>query len=145
MDAYEATMVVFSRIQALDRDHTAKILGFLLIQDHDEKEMIRLAFGPDALLHTIMAKARKDLGLLPAPGSGPLARAHPPPPRTRRSSSRARTLAAAAVVAPAPRRRHSRCCRPRRGHRRPCSLGATASSAMAQRRRRRWPPSGRTS
>ena len=32
--------------------------------------MIRLAFGPEALLHTVMAKARKDLGLLPAPGSG---------------------------------------------------------------------------
>ncbi|XP_066398319.1 zinc finger CCCH domain-containing protein 53-like [Miscanthus floridulus] len=71
MDAYEATKVVFSRIQALDPDHAAKIMGFLLIQDHGEKEMIRLAFGPEALLHTVMAKARKDLGLLPAPGSGP--------------------------------------------------------------------------
>ena len=71
MDAYEATKVVFSRIQALDPDHAAKIMGFHLIQDHGEKEMIRLAFGPEALLHTVMAKARKDLGLLPAPGSGP--------------------------------------------------------------------------
>ncbi|KAK8461104.1 hypothetical protein SEVIR_2G447900v4 [Setaria viridis] len=70
MDAYEATKVVFSRIQALDPDHAAKIMGFLLIQDHGEKEMIRLAFGPEALLHTVMAKARKDLGLLPASGPG---------------------------------------------------------------------------
>ncbi|CAD6216654.1 unnamed protein product [Miscanthus lutarioriparius] len=70
-DAYEATKVVFSRIQALHPDHAAKIMGFLLLQDHGEKEMIRLAFGPEALLHTVMAKARKDLGLLPAPGSGP--------------------------------------------------------------------------
>uniref|UniRef100_A0A0D9X304 C3H1-type domain-containing protein n=1 Tax=Leersia perrieri TaxID=77586 RepID=A0A0D9X304_9ORYZ len=67
MDAYEATKVVFSRIQALDPDHAAKIMGFLLIQDHGEKEMIRLAFGPEALLHTVMAKARKELALhLPA-------------------------------------------------------------------------------
>jgi len=66
MDAYEATKVVFSRIQALDPDHAAKIMGFLLIQDHGEKEMIRLVFGPEALLQTVMAKARKDLGLLPA-------------------------------------------------------------------------------
>jgi len=71
MDAYEATKVVFSRIQALDPDHAAKIMGFLFIQDHGEKEMIRLAFGPEALLHTVMAEASKDLGLLPAPGSGP--------------------------------------------------------------------------
>jgi hypothetical protein len=70
MDAYEATKVVFSRIQALDPEHAAKIMGLLLIQDHGEKEMIRLAFGPEALLHTVMAKARKDLGLLPGSGSG---------------------------------------------------------------------------
>jgi hypothetical protein len=62
MDAYEATKVVLSRIQALD--HAAKIMGLLLIQDHGEKEMIRLAFGPESLLHVVMDKARKDLGLL---------------------------------------------------------------------------------
>uniref|UniRef100_A0ACD5YBC1 Uncharacterized protein n=1 Tax=Avena sativa TaxID=4498 RepID=A0ACD5YBC1_AVESA len=69
MDAYEATKVVFARIQGLDPDHAAKIMGLLLIQDHGEKEMIRLAFGPEALLHAVMAKARKDLGI--PPGSGP--------------------------------------------------------------------------
>ncbi|CAN6169272.1 unnamed protein product [Urochloa humidicola] len=70
MDAYEATKAVFSRIQALDPEHAAKIMGLLLIQDHGDKEMIRLAFGPESLLHAVMAKARKDLGLLP-PSSGP--------------------------------------------------------------------------
>ncbi|KAJ1292460.1 hypothetical protein BS78_02G393000 [Paspalum vaginatum] len=68
MDAYEATKLVFSRIQALDPDHAAKIMGFLLIQDHGDKEMIRLAFGPEALLHAVMAKARNDLGLRPPSG-----------------------------------------------------------------------------
>ncbi|CAN6312917.1 unnamed protein product [Urochloa humidicola] len=71
MDAYEATKVVFSRIQALDPDHAAKIMGLLLIQDHGEKEMIRLAFGPESLLHAVMAKARKDLGLLLPAASSP--------------------------------------------------------------------------
>ncbi|KAK3126048.1 hypothetical protein QOZ80_7BG0613200 [Eleusine coracana subsp. coracana] len=81
MDAYEATKVVFSRIQALDPEHAAKIMGLLLIQDHGEKEMIRLAFGPEALLHTVMAKARKDLGLLPASGPGtPTSVTHSPSP-----------------------------------------------------------------
>lgn len=70
MDAYEATKVVFARIQGLDPDHAAKIMGLLLIQDHGEKEMIRLAFGPEALLLAVMAKARKDLGLLPTSGPG---------------------------------------------------------------------------
>ncbi|XP_066388061.1 LOW QUALITY PROTEIN: zinc finger CCCH domain-containing protein 22-like [Miscanthus floridulus] len=79
MDAYEATKVVFSRIQALDPDHAAKIMGLLLIQDHGEKEMIRLAFGPESLLHAVMAKARKDLGLLlPASPTSIAAAGHAP-------------------------------------------------------------------
>jgi hypothetical protein len=80
MDAYEATKVVFSRIQALDPDHASKIMGLLLIQDHGEKEMIRLAFGPESLLHAVMAKARKDLGLrLPASPTSVAAAGHAPP------------------------------------------------------------------
>ncbi|XP_073104459.1 zinc finger CCCH domain-containing protein 53-like isoform X2 [Elaeis guineensis] len=66
MDSYEATRIVFSRIQSLDPENAAKIMGLLLIQDHGEKEMIRLAFGPEALVHSVVLKARKDLGLLPS-------------------------------------------------------------------------------
>ncbi|XP_019450852.1 PREDICTED: zinc finger CCCH domain-containing protein 53-like isoform X1 [Lupinus angustifolius] len=63
MDGYEATRTVFSRIQNLDPENASKIMGMLLIQDHGEKEMIRLAFGPEALVHSVIVKARKDLGL----------------------------------------------------------------------------------
>ena len=63
MDGYEATRIVFSRIQNLDPENASKIMGLLLIQDHGEKEMIRLAFGPEALVHSVILKARKDLGL----------------------------------------------------------------------------------
>ncbi|KAK7243638.1 hypothetical protein RIF29_38444 [Crotalaria pallida] len=63
MDGYEATKIVFSRIQNLDPENASKIMGMLLIQDHGEKEMIRLAFGPEALLHSVIFKARKELGL----------------------------------------------------------------------------------
>ncbi|CAA6654530.1 unnamed protein product [Spirodela intermedia] len=69
MDAYEATRIVLSRIQSLDPENASKIMGLLLIQDHGEKEMIRLAFGPEALLHSVVFKARKDLGLLPPSNS----------------------------------------------------------------------------
>ncbi|XP_008445867.1 zinc finger CCCH domain-containing protein 53 isoform X1 [Cucumis melo] len=63
MDSYEASRIVFSRIQNLDPENASKIMGLLLIQDHGEKEMIRLAFGPEALLHSVILKARKDLNL----------------------------------------------------------------------------------
>ncbi|KAM0841434.1 hypothetical protein ACQ4PT_059045 [Festuca glaucescens] len=90
MDAYEATKVVFSRIQALDPDQAAKIMGFLLIQDHGEKEMIRLAFGPEMLLQSVMAKARRELGLLPGsgPGSPPAAGNQSPFQLSRQNSGR---------------------------------------------------------
>ncbi|KAF7824632.1 zinc finger CCCH domain-containing protein 53-like isoform X2 [Senna tora] len=71
MDGYEATRIVFSRIQNQDPENASKIMGLLLIQDHGEKEMIRLAFGPEALLHSVIVKARNDLGLLPPSNSPP--------------------------------------------------------------------------
>ncbi|XP_071718118.1 zinc finger CCCH domain-containing protein 53-like [Rutidosis leptorrhynchoides] len=63
MDSYEATRVVFTRIQNLDPEYASKIMGLLLIQDHGEKEMIRLAFGPESLIHSVIHKARKELGI----------------------------------------------------------------------------------
>lgn len=77
MDSYEATRVVFSRIQSFDPENASKIMGLLLIQDHGEKEMIRLAFGPEALVHSVILKARKDLGL---PSNSPSTPATPSSP-----------------------------------------------------------------
>ncbi|KAL8160978.1 hypothetical protein V2J09_012467 [Rumex salicifolius] len=64
MDPYEATKFVFSRIQHLDPENASKIMGLLLIQDNGEKEMIRLAFGPENLLHNVILKARQELGII---------------------------------------------------------------------------------
>ncbi|KAI4339081.1 hypothetical protein MLD38_024062 [Melastoma candidum] len=77
MDSYEATRVVFSRIQSLDPENASKIMGILLIQDHGEKEMIRLAFGPETLLHSLVVQARKELGL--PPSSSPSSPSPSPP------------------------------------------------------------------
>lgn len=63
MDSYEATKAVFSRIQTLDPENASKIMGYLLLQDHGEKEMIRLAFGPDTSLHNLILKAKTHLGI----------------------------------------------------------------------------------
>ncbi|WOL03881.1 hypothetical protein Cni_G12601 [Canna indica] len=89
MDSYEATRVVFSWIQSFDPENAAKVMEFLLIQDHGEKEMIRLAFGPETLLQSVVLKARKELGLLPAAASpSPGANTAPfPSPLGRQGSS----------------------------------------------------------
>ncbi|OIT22236.1 PREDICTED: zinc finger CCCH domain-containing protein 53-like isoform X2 [Nicotiana attenuata] len=80
MDAYEATKIVYQRIQNLDPENASKIMGILLIQDHGEKEMIRLAFGPEALVHSVILKARKELGLASnSPSSTPSTPSSPSP------------------------------------------------------------------
>ncbi|KAG8388971.1 hypothetical protein BUALT_Bualt02G0180700 [Buddleja alternifolia] len=63
MDTYEATKIVMSRIQTLDPENASKIMGYILIQDHGEKEMIRLAFGPETLLLSYINQAKACLGL----------------------------------------------------------------------------------
>lgn len=63
MDSCEATRTVLSRIQSVDPENASKIMGFLLIQGHSEKDLIRLAFGPESLLHSVIIKARAHLGL----------------------------------------------------------------------------------
>ncbi|PIN12579.1 hypothetical protein CDL12_14815 [Handroanthus impetiginosus] len=72
MDTYEATKIVMSRIQSLDPENASKIMGYILIQDQGEKEMIRLAFGPEALLLSYINQAKAGLGLLSSiPSSNP--------------------------------------------------------------------------
>ncbi|KAL3814778.1 hypothetical protein ACJIZ3_016046 [Penstemon smallii] len=91
MDAYEATKIVFQRIQNLDPENASKIMGFLLIQDHGDKEMIRLAFGPETSLHSVILKAKKDLNLAspntPSTPSSPSLFNNNPLPFSRQNSS----------------------------------------------------------
>lgn len=63
MDTYEATKIVMSRIQSLDPENASKIMGYILIQDQGEKEILRLAFGPEALLVSCINQAKACLGL----------------------------------------------------------------------------------
>lgn len=63
MDSNEATNLVFSRIQSLEPDNATKIMGYLLLKDYGEKEMIRFALGPDTLLRNLIFEAKTQLGL----------------------------------------------------------------------------------
>ncbi|KAK8539523.1 hypothetical protein V6N13_104245 [Hibiscus sabdariffa] len=54
-------------------------MGYLLIQDHGEKEMIRLAFGPEAHIHSLILKAKTHLRALSV--------SNPPTPSTPLSPS----------------------------------------------------------
>ncbi|KAL4581417.1 hypothetical protein LXL04_017631 [Taraxacum kok-saghyz] len=63
MDFSESTKIVYDRIQKLEPEKVSKIIGYLLLQDHGEEEMIRLAYGPDNLIHSLINKAKTHLNL----------------------------------------------------------------------------------
>ncbi|XP_038703251.1 zinc finger CCCH domain-containing protein 18-like [Tripterygium wilfordii] len=71
MDFSEFTKVVYNRVQKLEPENVTKVIGYLLLQDYGEREMIRLAFGPDNMIRSLVNKAKTDLGLskagFPAP------------------------------------------------------------------------------
>lgn len=72
MDFTESTRVVYNRIQVLEPENVSKIIGYLLLQDHGEREMIRLAFSPDNLIHSLINKAKTELGLSKPAASSPI-------------------------------------------------------------------------
>ncbi|KAL8154956.1 hypothetical protein AgCh_000358 [Apium graveolens] len=102
MDSYEATKIVLSRIQKLDPENATKIIGLLLIQDHGEKEMIRLAFGPESLVHSVIVKARNDLGLFSCKNSPLSSPSTPcsPLPFSRQNSSNSRGFSGVNLPSP---------------------------------------------
>ncbi|XP_059661199.1 zinc finger CCCH domain-containing protein 18-like isoform X3 [Cornus florida] len=82
MDFVESTKVVYSRIQKLEPENASKIVGYLLLQNHGERDMIRLAFSPDNVIHSLINKAKTYLRLSSEPTvSAPISppRANPVP------------------------------------------------------------------
>lgn len=63
MEFSQSTKIVFDRIQRLEPENVSKIIGYLLLQDYGEREMIQLASGPDGLIHALINKAKSELGL----------------------------------------------------------------------------------
>ncbi|KAG0583822.1 hypothetical protein KC19_3G165500 [Ceratodon purpureus] len=72
MDSYEATRIVYGRVQALEPETGSKIMLHLLLQEHGEREMMRLALGSNVLMQSVVKKAKKELGLEDARGASML-------------------------------------------------------------------------
>lgn len=69
MDFSDTTRLVYARIQKLEPKLVSKIIGFLLLQEHGEQEMLRLAHGPEAIVHSAVNNAKSELGLSPKPAA----------------------------------------------------------------------------
>ncbi|TYH53912.1 hypothetical protein ES332_D09G132900v1 [Gossypium tomentosum] len=78
MDLYDTTNVLFTKIKVLDPENASKVMGYILIQDLADRDLLRLAYGPDSLLHSLVLKAKAYLGLssntFSAPSLNPISR-----------------------------------------------------------------------
>ncbi|KAJ0230050.1 Zinc finger CCCH domain-containing protein 18 [Hirschfeldia incana] len=61
MNFTESMNVVHSRIQQLEPENASKIIGYLLMQDHGDLDMIRLAFCPDSVMHSMINFVKYEL------------------------------------------------------------------------------------
>ncbi|TKY46991.1 Zinc finger CCCH domain-containing protein 18 [Spatholobus suberectus] len=66
MDISEYTRIVFDKLQRFEPEHATKIIGYLLLQDHGEQDMVKLASLPDHLIRDVAFKARTELQRLAA-------------------------------------------------------------------------------
>lgn len=79
MDSYEVTRLIFAKIKNLDPENASKIMGYILIQDLGVKDLVRLAYGPDTLLHSLILRAKIQLGLCSSTSSTPSTPSSPSP------------------------------------------------------------------
>ncbi|PON80719.1 Splicing factor-like protein [Parasponia andersonii] len=77
MDFPDSAKEVYSRIQKLEPENVSKIIGYLLLQEHGERDLIRLAFGPDNLIYSLINKAKTELGLSKQSVCAPISLSHP--------------------------------------------------------------------
>lgn len=70
MDFSECTRVVFNKIKKFEPENATKIIGYLLLQDRGDQEIVRLALGPEHLIHEVIFNAKAELQQL-APKSAP--------------------------------------------------------------------------
>lgn len=66
MDISEYTRIVFDKLHRFEPENATKIIGYLLLQDHGEQEMVKLASLPDHLIRGVAYKARTELQRLAA-------------------------------------------------------------------------------
>ncbi|WVY89398.1 hypothetical protein V8G54_034912 [Vigna mungo] len=61
MDISHCTRIVFDKIHKFEPEHARKIIGYLLLQDHGELEMAKLASYPDYYIREVAFQAKREL------------------------------------------------------------------------------------
>ncbi|KAL5548563.1 hypothetical protein UlMin_003794 [Ulmus minor] len=67
MELSDSHKIVYNRIQELEPENVRRIIGYIMLQDHSDNEMIRLAAAPDHVLRQAIIKAKVQLPHIAAP------------------------------------------------------------------------------
>lgn len=63
MDSGDPTALLLTKIRSLEPDYAPKIIGYLLLQDFGERDLMHLALGPESILQSMILKVKSQLGL----------------------------------------------------------------------------------
>ncbi|XP_004491484.1 zinc finger CCCH domain-containing protein 18-like isoform X2 [Cicer arietinum] len=85
MDISDYTRIVYDRIQKFEPENAAKIIGYILMQEHGDQELARLASCTDHIFYEVVSKAKTEIHMmavksLMTPISPPPLPPPPPPP-----------------------------------------------------------------
>ncbi|VVB14283.1 unnamed protein product [Arabis nemorensis] len=79
MDSGDPTTLVLTKIRSLEPDYAPKIIGYLLLHDFEERDLMRLALGPESILQSVIFKVKSQLGLFSNNLSSPSTPTSPSP------------------------------------------------------------------
>ncbi|XWS27766.1 hypothetical protein CRYUN_Cryun25bG0008700 [Craigia yunnanensis] len=61
MEFSDYTQILFNRIKKIEPENVSKIIGYFLLQNHGDQEIIQLAMCPDIVIQKIIYKAKVEL------------------------------------------------------------------------------------
>ncbi|KAK8313185.1 hypothetical protein V6Z12_D01G091800 [Gossypium hirsutum] len=71
MEFSDYTQILFNRIKKIDPENVSKIIGYLLLQDYGDQEIVQLATCPDIVMQEVIYKSKLELQQLPFKSASP--------------------------------------------------------------------------
>ncbi|XVF03696.1 hypothetical protein REPUB_Repub05bG0015600 [Reevesia pubescens] len=71
MEFSDYTQILFNRIKKIDPENVSKIIGYLLLQDYGDQEIVHLAMCPDMVIQDVIHKTKVELQQLALKSGSP--------------------------------------------------------------------------
>ncbi|XWS09706.1 hypothetical protein CRYUN_Cryun39dG0012200 [Craigia yunnanensis] len=71
MEFSDYTLILFNRIKKIEPENASKIIGYILLQDHGDQEIVQLAMCPDTVIQEVIYKTKVELQQLALKSGSP--------------------------------------------------------------------------